>query len=96
MKKLSFISVGVCSLTRSLLAVTIVSSYQVPDGLVEGAPLNRTNRTYIRREDGSLLMMNKNGYILNENRIQMPHTVDSVTCMTRMDTYKTCAELESA
>lgn len=29
----------------------------------EGKPLNRTNRTYVVRSDGSLLMMNKNGYV---------------------------------
>ncbi|WP_244651453.1 MULTISPECIES: glycoside hydrolase family protein [unclassified Lentimonas] len=40
----------------------------VPHFEWQGEPLNRTNRTYIPREDGSLLMMNKNGYIfISEN-----------------------------
>ena len=31
--------------------------------LDESKPLNKTNRTYVVREDGSVLMMNKSGYI---------------------------------
>lgn len=33
------------------------------DWLDEDKPLNKTNRTYVPREDGSVLMMNKNGYV---------------------------------
>ncbi|PAY16812.1 hypothetical protein CKO51_24560 [Rhodopirellula sp. SM50] len=50
---------------KAYKAKTLVGPWtQIPTGFIfKDQDLNKTNRTYVPREDGSLLMMNKNGYV---------------------------------